>query len=152
MTHFFEMIEDAAVAALTPPLKAIGVTKIEPYAGQLGQAGELVSQANRLPAVWVICGDNNVATVNTAQRLSIELCVIIAAKSVRGVNTSAKGAKNPGAYDILEVVRQTLNNQQVLPQFAPPQLFFEGAALSDPTRGLAVYTANFNLQTQLRGY
>lgn len=150
--HYFARLETAAVELLKAPLKAISVPTVEPYAGQLSDAEKLKKNINRLPAAWVLSGDINIVTVNQTQELDLELVVLVAAKSVKGSITAAHGGSRTGAYDILDVVRATLNGKPVLANFCPAVCFFEGAVFSAPDEGLVIYSANFNLKSKVRGY
>lgn len=153
--HYFEQLENAALKMLAEPLKNMGVRSVDIYAGQLNDAAKLKSIVNRLPCVWVLSGDINTETVNQTQEPDLELVVLTAAQSARGSNTAAKGAKRPGAYDILEVVRQTLNGKYALPRetgFSPLECFFEGRIFSAPEEGLVIFSTNFNLKTKVKGY
>lgn len=150
--HAFAEVETAAVELLKEPLKAITVPTVEPYAGQLKDVDELKKNIKRLPAVWVLSGDMDIATVNQTQELDLELIVLVAARSVIGNTTAAHGGSRTGAYDILNVVRQTLNGKPVLEGWSPAVCFYEGAIFSAPKEGLIIYSVNFNLKSKRRGY
>lgn len=150
--HYFAQLETAAAELLKAPLKAIGVPTVEPYAGQLSDAAQLKNNIKRLPAVWVLSGDLNITTVNQSQELDLELVVLVAAQSVKGSTTAAHGGSRTGAYDILDVVRQTLNGKPVLEPWSPAVCFFEGAVFSAPDLGMIIYSVNYNLKNKVRGY
>lgn len=150
--HAFAEVETAAVELLKEPLKAITVTTVEPYAGQLNDASQLKNLIKRLPGVWVLSGDMNITTVNQSQALDLELVVLVVAQSVKGITTAAHGGSCTGAYDILTIVRQTLNGKPVLEGWSPAVCFYEGAIFSAPKEGLIIYSVNFNLKSKRRGY
>jgi phage gp37-like protein len=146
MTHEFEQLEDAALAALAPLKTAVGIRTIEPYAGQL-EVDDIHRITIRFPCVYVIADGMKVSRRNNAEECVMSLMLLIGDKNYRSNQAAARGdASTPGVYEILKAARDVLHRKKLLPLWVPAVLISEEPQVYQPVNGLCLYTAVYEVR------
>lgn len=146
MTHEFELLEDAALAALAPLTTAVGVRSLEPYAGQL-EADGMQRITLRFPCVYVIAEGLTTIRQNNTEECCLTLSLLLGDKNYRNNRSAARGdASAPGVYELLKAARQALHRKKLLAGWSPAVLTSEKPQVYQPGKGLCLYTATYEIR------
>nr|WP_319491805.1 phage protein Gp37 [uncultured Desulfobacter sp.] len=146
MTHEFEQIEEAALAALAD-MAQLGVKTIAPYSGEL-EVDELKQITVRFPCIYVIADGLAIDWRVGSDECRIDLIIMVGDKNYRGNRTAARGsANNPGVYSMLKEIRARMHRKVMLPGWAPAVVMSESPEVYIPKRGLCLYSARYSVQT-----
>ena len=138
--HYLELLETKTLEALREPLANMGVTRVEPWGGQLRDPDEPPATLPQLPIVWVWGDSLDTAFNNTTLRLDLNLNIMVAAAA------TGSDAQTPGAYAIMEAINTILRVLPISPGLGPMQLVKTKCHLRDSERGLAAYLVTYNLK------
>lgn len=146
MTHEFEQLEDAALAALAPLKTALGVRSLEPYAGQL-EADKIHIVTTRFPCVYVIADGLKTIRRNDTEECCLTLSLLLGDKNYRSNRSAARGDTSaPGVYRMLKAVRDALHRKKLLSGWSPAVLTSEKPQVYQPGNGLCLYTAEYEVR------
>jgi len=151
MTHHLQTIEDAVETALFAPLDAIGVRTIKAYAGELDveSVKELASSlSNRLPAVFIAAESLGIEPRNRVDIATTEIHIACCTRHLRGPEKATRGdaTPEPGIFEVLETVEDTLNGANVVPGWAALAWAGVEKVIRQPNNALVVFIEKFRIQ------
>jgi phage gp37-like protein len=152
--YTIEQIEDAIIAALAP-LK-VGYTPvgesdpavwrtcrtIKTYQGELDDEDAIARVIRLLPAVLTVYGGSGYAAHGARKIEKPTFTLFVCDKSLRSEAEARRGgAGNPGAYALLNGVRDLLYGEQLSLEIAPLELLRERPIWFG--QGISIYSADY---------
>lgn len=136
-------VEDAILAALEPLKAEAGVRQIAPYSGDL-EPDKFAETVQSWPSLLIFYGG---ATIEDHGQRKIEVqrwVVFVCSQYGDDLALARRGvAGRPGAYGLLEAVREKLEDITVAAGLMPAKLLGQSSEVQG--KGMAIYSAQFEI-------